>query len=467
MSSERDTTEAAETADTVVLRAIVPEPAPEPDPAPDAPAARHGSRNTRRRLVIATAVLLTVGVGSGVLWARGDGDRPVADNGPDIRTVTVTRTDLAGTREIQGTLGYTAPRTLRGPAEGRITWLARQGKTIRRGTPLYRVDERPVVVFYGSTPMYRRLDAVGLTGRDVRVVADNLKALGYDIGSQPPPGTRIQPSAPLAEAGPPEREQGEASAAEGASGASQPRASEGSGAPSSDGTGSSSSGPSAEGPDAAPPPVTVREGEGVLTSSLISAIKRWQPTAGMQPTGVLDVSDVVVTQAAVRVGQVLALPGDEAAAELMTITSTTKSVTVPVEALDIGTVKRNQRVTVVLPDRSTAKGRVTAISNTVRGGQDDESQPGSIKINVSVSLDDPEAVKSIDSAPVQARFEAESRTDVLAVPVGALLALREGGYALRLAEGKLVPVETGMFAEGMVEISGKGVTEGMKVETTA
>lgn len=187
----------------------------------------------------------------------------------------------------------------------------------------------------------------------------------------------------------------------------------------------------------------------------------------MQPTGVLDTSDVVVTQAAVRVGEVLVQPGDEAAAELMTVTSTTKSVTVPVEALDIGSIKRQQRVTVVLPDRSEARGRVSGISSVIRGGQDSADQPGRSKVNVTVSLDDPEVVKNLDSAPVEARFEAEPRKDVLAVPVGALLALREGGYALRRTGGGLVPVETGMFAEGLVEISGKGVTDGMRVETTA
>ncbi|MET9393165.1 peptidoglycan-binding protein [Streptomyces sp. NPDC006624] len=461
MSSERDP------ADTVMLRTVAdapgpePEPEPEPEPDPRGPAARRSSRFTRRGVVAATAVLLTLGVGAGLLWARDDTGAPAADSGPEIRTVAVTRTDLSGTREIEGTLDYTSPRTLRGPGQGRVTWSAKQGTTVGRGRPLYRVDERPAVVFYGSTPMYRRLDAVGLTGRDVRVVADNLKALGYDIGSQPPPGTRIQPSRP-AVPGPsgadsPEGEREEEPA-------SQPPPAEESGTPPSD---SSPAGAPAGEPEAAPPPVTVKEGDGVLTSSLMAAVRRWQPTVGMQPTGFLDVSDVVVTQDAVRVGEVLVQPGDEAAADLMTVTSTTKSVTVPVEALDIGSVKRRQRVTVVLPDRSEAKGRVSAISSVIRSGQDGADQPGRSKINVTVSLDDPEAVKDLDSAPVEARFEAESRKDVLAVPVGALLALREGGYALRLTGGDLVPVETGMFAEGLVEISGEGVTEGMKVEATA
>ena len=57
--------------------------------------------------------------------------------------------------------------------------------------------------------------------------------------------------------------------------------------------------------------------------------------------------------------------------------------------------------------------------------------------------------------------------DVLAVPVGALLALREGGYALQLPDGGLVAVQTGMFAEGLVEVSGAGLTEGLTVVTAS
>src|SRR5690606_39989288 len=69
---------------------------------------------------------------------------------------------------------------------------------------------------------------------------------------------------------------------------------------------------------------------------------------------------LVVTQAAVRVSEVLVQPGDEAATELMTVTATTKSVTVPVEALDIGSIKRKQRVTVVLPDRDRKSTRLNS-----------------------------------------------------------------------------------------------------------
>ena len=52
-------------------------------------------------------------------------------------------------------------------------------------------------------------------------------------------------------------------------------------------------------------------------------------------------------------------------------------------------------------------------------------------------------------------------------PVGALVALSEGGYAVQRADAGLVAVDTGMFAKGLVEITGAGLDEGMTVVTTS
>ena len=63
-------------------------------------------------------------------------------------------------------------------------------------------------------------------------------------------------------------------------------------------------------------------------------------------------------------------------------------------------------------------------------------------------------------------LQADSATDVLTVPVAALLALAEGGYAVEVVsdnQRQLVGVTTGLFAEGQVEITGNGITEGTVV----
>ncbi|MER5427705.1 peptidoglycan-binding protein [Streptomyces sp. NPDC002588] len=444
MVSERDS------GDTMALRVTVQEGTDPREP-------RAGRRKKKALYLALVAVLLAGGTGAGLLWAGRGGNGSEPESGPKVKQIAVVRTDLSGSREMDGTLGYDSPRTIRSAGEGRITWLANRGATVKRGGQLYRVDERPAVVFYGSTPLYRRLDTPGSVGRDIRVVADNLKALGYDIGVQPAPGAVVRQQTPAGDPAPTTTAPGQ--------GETTPPA--GQSSPPDGGSGQATDAPQEQPASPSPSQSTVREGDGVLTTSLMSAIKRWQKAVGMDQTGILDVSDVVVTKSAVRVSDVLAQPGDDASRDLMTVTSTTKSVTVPVGSLDMGSIKSGQQVTVVLPDRSTATGRVSAIGSVVQASQDAAGDTGQTKTNVTVSLDDPQAVKGIDSAPVQAQFQGESKKGVLAVPVGALLALREGGYAVRLSGGRLVPVDTGMFAKGLVEISGQGVSEGMKVETTA
>jgi hypothetical protein len=72
----------------------------------------------------------------------------------------------------------------------------------------------------------------------------------------------------------------------------------------------------------------------------------------------------------------------------------------------------------------------------------------------------------LDKAPVDVRYVVREHRDVLTVPVSALLALAEGGYGLEVVEGgtsRVVAVETGLFADGRVEVRGEGIVDGAKV----
>ena len=69
-------------------------------------------------------------------------------------------------------------------------------------------------------------------------------------------------------------------------------------------------------------------------------------------------------------------------------------------------------------------------------------------------------------ASVDVEVTAELAENALSVPVSALLALVEGGYAVEVPDGdgtRLIGVETGMFADGFVEIIGDGITDGLEV----
>ncbi|MFJ6568970.1 hypothetical protein ACIQNU_16240 [Streptomyces sp. NPDC091292] len=409
----------------------------------------------RRRVVLVAVVLavLTAGALGVAVWQDRDGkeDTP-ADRAARVAFATVTRTDLSNSQTLDGTLGYGRTTTVRGGKEGLITWLPTAGSTVRRGQPLYRVDNVPVPVFYGATPLYRTLEARGTTGPDVKTVADNLRELGYDIGVQPEVGTWIAQQ--------PVTRDDTADTGQAPSTASPPPDTPGTGPPT----------PPAAAPSATAP-VRVKRGDGVLTAGLAAAIKRWQTQVGMPATGVLRVGDLSVLSGAARVDGVQAQLADAADGTLMTVTSTVKSVTVPMEPSDAGSMKRGDEVTVSLPDDATARGTITAVGATVQLGDaqsgDGGGGSGRPQLTVGIALRDTTAVRGLESAPVKVRFTSETREDVLAVPVGALLALREGGYAVQLPGGRLVAVRTGMFSKGMVEISGAGIRAGTKVVTTS
>ena len=64
-------------------------------------------------------------------------------------------------------------------------------------------------------------------------------------------------------------------------------------------------------------------------------------------------------------------------------------------------------------------------------------------------------------------LERDRARNVLAVPVEAMLALRGGGDAVEVVarerRADLTGVETGTFADGYVEVDGKGIAQGAQV----
>ncbi|MEU9780392.1 hypothetical protein AB0H92_05310 [Streptomyces phaeochromogenes] len=398
----------------------------------DEPPGSAAPGKARKRVVIAVAALLTAGVVGVSLAGVRSGGKPsgaAASDAPRVSTVAVVRTDLSSTLSLKGTLGYGRTVSVKGGKDGLVTQLPAVGAKVSRGRSLYRLDDRPVPVFYGTTPLFRPLDTRDLMGRDVKVVADNLRALGYDIGAQPTSGSWV---------------------------AQRPEP-----------TGAASASPSPS-PSPSPSYVRVKPGEGVLTASLIAAVGRWQTQVGMPSTGVLGAGDVAVLPGEVRVGAVQAQPGDPATGTLMSVTGTAKSVSVPLDATDVDSIQQGDKATVTLPDNSEAHGAVSAISTDAQASdQAGGDSGGTPQLVVTVSLDSTAALRRLNSAPVQVQFTGQTKKGVLAVPVGALLALSGGGYALQLPGGRLLAVETGMFAKGLVEVSGTGITAGTKVATAS
>jgi peptidoglycan hydrolase-like protein with peptidoglycan-binding domain len=125
------------------------------------------------RTRLATALVL-----AGLVAACGA--QPPAGSASAVPTGTapVIRTDITSTRQVPGTLMYSGSYTLTNQQAGIYTALPTPGAVITRGQVLYRINDRPVVLMYGS-PEWRSL-GVGVTdGPDVRQLEENLLALGY------------------------------------------------------------------------------------------------------------------------------------------------------------------------------------------------------------------------------------------------------------------------------------------------
>jgi peptidoglycan hydrolase-like protein with peptidoglycan-binding domain len=203
-----------------------------------------------------------------------------------------------------------------------------------------------------------------------------------------------------------------------------------------------------------------------------AAVRRLQEVLGLEETGAFRPGDAAWQPGAVRVGELKASVGDAAGpgSPVLEVTSTSRQVTIDLDASRQPYVRVGDRVDLELPGGRTTTGRVVEVGRVATAPQGDGGEEGDPTVEVVVALDRPKATGSLDQAPVDAAITTEVRKGVLAVPVNALLALAEGGYAVeveRQGRRELVGVTTGLFADGQVEVSGGGLRAGDRVVVPA
>ncbi|MFF0370868.1 peptidoglycan-binding protein [Micromonospora sp. NPDC005087] len=336
--------------------------------------------------VVAAAVVAAAAAMSAGVFAGGGDDSPVG--APAVGTVKVTRSTITAATVVEGEIGYGQPSAVTSKAVGTLTWLAAAGSTVRRGQPLLRADNNPIVLLYGELPFYRVL-AGGVKGPDVAQLEANLVALKY----------------------------------------------------------------------------TGFEADTSYSASTAAAVKRWQKDLGLPVTGTVAPTDVIVAPGALRIATQTARLGAPAAGDILA-GPTTLIVTAKVPATEPDLAKKGVKATVTLPDgapvEATVLGVVTPAST---GGAPADPPPGQGEPKVTVQLV-LKATAEPEPGPVTVRFVTAEHADVLVVPIQALLAIGERGYGLELRDGvtsRVVPVQTGLFAGGKVEISGDGIAEGVTV----
>ena len=156
---------------------------------------------------------------------------------------------------------------------------------------------------------------------------------------------------------------------------------------------------------------------------------------------------------------------------LYNISSIGIEVVFQIDATDQETVSLGDRVEIELPTDERVPTVITFIDQVVT-----QTQAGEF-IEVTLEVLNPEEIDAYDQAPVKVFVTTEISENVLYVPVNALLALAEGGYALEIYDGPLdsgtfegesgvdtsyVAVEIGVFTDGFVEVKGN-ISEGQIV----
>jgi Putative peptidoglycan binding domain len=210
-----------------------------------------------------------------------------------------------------------------------------------------------------------------------------------------------------------------------------------------------------------------------FTSSTTSAVQDWQESLDLDETGQLELGRVVFFPSARRVGARKTPVGQALAegGEVLETTSTRRAVKVELDVAKQSYARRGDGVQVTLPGGVTVRGRITSVGHVAHaksgsggGGVGGGSEEQELVVDVTIALRSARATRRYDQAPVSVALASEQRRKALVVPVEALLARRGGGYAVELARsGRLVPVRTGLFADGLVTVAGRGIHEGTRV----
>ena len=370
---------------------------------------------------------------------------------------------------------------------GTVTRVAEPG-VFEQGDILYWVNEQPVVLLYGDLPQYRSISLPrrgDVSGPDVRQLKDALIALGYDpdglVGDgdtfggraedmvedwQEASGATVDGSVGMGEIvyvpGPVEVTEFLIEVGDSV-GSGQPVAT----VPSDEDV------EILEGEDVRQlEAALVRLGfdvdgaliaDGVWDESTEASVLAWQESLGAEPDGEVLRGDVVFMTGSARTLEQLATVGSSVnpGANVLAISSADKLVTMDLPAADQGLLFAGVTVTVGLPDGTEVEATVTEVASIATGNNQNAT------FAVTIALDDPSVAAGLDEAPVKIHVITDDALGVKAVPVTALLVLAEGGYAVQVDDGaggiRLVGVEPGFFADGLVEVTAGGLVFGDRV----
>ncbi|MDF2732454.1 MAG: hypothetical protein K0S92_1087 [Desertimonas sp.] len=197
--------------------------------------------------------------------------------------------------------------------------------------------------------------------------------------------------------------------------------------------------------------------DGDWTDATTRAVKAFQEDRGQDDDGEISRGEIVTIPGPLRVSKVAGVVGQPANEAGITVTDPEQTVNVDLDVADATLLAVGDAVTVELPDGSSVAATVASI------GEASTDESGATTFPVEIVVEGGTDLPT--GSPVDVVVSIVAATDVLTVPVEAVLALAEGGYAVEVRDGAtthLVGVELGTFADGFVEITGD-VAEGAEV----
>jgi len=209
------------------------------------------------------------------------------------------------------------------------------------------------------------------------------------------------------------------------------------------------------------------EADGTYTLETYQAVFDFQAATGLETDGILDLGEIIFLPSAVRITGQLTTKGSNVGPDtpILGISLSEKVVYMALPADNQGALAVGDAVTVEMPDNTLVPATVVFVSQTATAGQ---NQWDPAWFEVRIALDDSSVAAGLDEAPVDVIIVSASVSDVMAIPVSALVALLEGGYAVEVNIGngqvQLIAVEVGFFSSNnLIEITSGALEPGDQV----
>jgi tetratricopeptide (TPR) repeat protein len=459
-----------------------------------------------RPVIVAVAVALVLGGGAAIAWFLGHQSN--ADTITDeVRTTPIVRESLQAGFKLNGQLGYGDIMSLATASSAVITKLPEAGQMIDTGQVIMEIEGSPVFLLQGDLPLWRDLKP-GVTGKDVANLREALQKIGIDAGEGQTYDaalsgaiTALYRNAGYAEPVAMAEDKAQQETAKEALDEAKATLTEAQEA-------------LTKAKNAKPDEATVIRAQASVdaaraayedalngdctslgaiacTETVLTAAKANLDLAIAEQNALNEAPDtsaqqklvdnaqkavdkaqeaydetlqnsvgpkniLIVPESNIRIDEVTATVGEPATGEILTYTRTVLYASAELTSAQERMLDTGQAATITLRDGTEVAGTIAKITEARTDASTWTSYPASVRVDI----DDQAALAELGPSAVTISFVTQTVEDTLIVPVTALIVPAEGGWCVKLADGRYVRVEVGLIADTRAQIFSDELTEG-------